>query len=450
MSLAARAAALNPFGPIFGKELRVTSRRKRSYALRVAYLGLLLLSLLMVYASEGRRYYGGIAQQAQHQAELGAEFFTVFSMFCIFAMGLIAPVLTSTSIGSEKLAKTLPVLMMTPISTWQIVTGKLLSRLLAALTLMGLSLPVLALVRLLGGVELEQMIAVLCLCTSFALSSAAIGLLYSTYINRAYAVILLAYATQLFLYMFVPMIVALCMEHTPQSSATVLNIMLGSHPVMSAFAVANPSAWYRMAVTIHWEICSIIQVAFAAFLLTLSGLALRRVARREGERPAGVAPEVYDPVPVPPLAASRSADYPIREAASGPKKPPPILAAPVVPYRTPSAVRTKPTQPAREVSDNPILWREIRRPLLARRWLRVTATVACLLLLLITYAALGESSEFNSSYHSEQIGFAIVFSGLFWLLTAVLSATAIASEKDSVTWTLLIASPICGSAVVWG
>lgn len=30
--LPARAASLNPFGPIFGKELRVTSRKKRSYA----------------------------------------------------------------------------------------------------------------------------------------------------------------------------------------------------------------------------------------------------------------------------------------------------------------------------------------------------------------------------------------------------------------------------------
>jgi ABC-type transport system involved in multi-copper enzyme maturation permease subunit len=300
MSFAARAAALNPFGPIFEKELRVTSRKKRSYALRVGYLGLLLLSLLMVYASEGRRY-GGIAQQAQHQAELGTMFFAVFSVFCVGTMGLIPPVLTSTSIGSEKLGKTLPVLMMTPISTWQIVTGKLLSRLLAALTLMGLSLPVLALVRLLGGVELEQMIAVLCLCTSFALSSAAIGLLYSTFINRAYAVILLAYATQLFLYLFVPMIVAMCLERSRSAGMTALSIMFGSHPVASVFMMSFPDAG-RVPVTIHWGICSIVQVAFAAFLLTLSGLALRRVARREGERATGLPPEAYDPLPVVPLA----------------------------------------------------------------------------------------------------------------------------------------------------
>ena len=37
-----------------------------------------------------------------------------------------------------------------------------------------------------------------------------------------------------------------------------------------------------------------------------------------------------------------------------------------------------------------------------------------------------------------------------WLLTAVLSATAIASEKESDTWTLLLTTPLRGHSVVWG
>ena len=48
---------------------------------------------------------------------------------------------------------------MTPITSWQIVSGKLFCRMLAALTLLGLSLPVLAVVRLLGGVDLDAMLA---------------------------------------------------------------------------------------------------------------------------------------------------------------------------------------------------------------------------------------------------------------------------------------------------
>ena len=51
-------------------------------------------------------------------------------------MGLITPILTSTAINSEKLGNTLSVLLMTPITSWQIVAGKLFSRLLIAFMLL--------------------------------------------------------------------------------------------------------------------------------------------------------------------------------------------------------------------------------------------------------------------------------------------------------------------------
>src|SRR5256885_8094172 len=82
-----RIRGLSPFGPIFGKELRTTARRRRSYFLRVFYLGALLLALLVAWSStSSRNYYGGIAAQAQAQAELGMMFFICFSMFSVIAM----------------------------------------------------------------------------------------------------------------------------------------------------------------------------------------------------------------------------------------------------------------------------------------------------------------------------------------------------------------------------
>src|SRR5438477_10025164 len=107
-------------------------------------------------------------------------------MFSVIAMGLIGAVLTSTAINSERTHKTLHVLLMTPLTAWQIVSGKLFSRLLTALTLIGLSLPVLALVRLLGGVELAQMFGIICICIVTAMSAAALGLLLSILLQRAY------------------------------------------------------------------------------------------------------------------------------------------------------------------------------------------------------------------------------------------------------------------------
>src|SRR5690348_11313743 len=142
-----RLSALSPFGPILEKELRVPARRKRTYFLRVFYLAALLLALLLAYTSTHQSYYGsGVAARMQEQADLGQSFFMGFAFFCLVSMCAICPILTCTAISSERLAKTLPVLLMTPISGWQIIAGKLFSRLLVALTLIGLSLPVLALV----------------------------------------------------------------------------------------------------------------------------------------------------------------------------------------------------------------------------------------------------------------------------------------------------------------
>src|SRR5437660_1699770 len=161
------ASGLSPFGPIFGKELRTASRRKRNYLLRVLYLGGLLLFLLLAWAMTRQVYTNGqtgVAARQQQQEQLGYIFFMTFSTFSVFAMGLLGAVLTCTAINSERTHKTLHVLLMTPLTAWQIVSGKLFARLLTALTLIGLSLPVLAIVRLLGGVEISQMFGVICMC----------------------------------------------------------------------------------------------------------------------------------------------------------------------------------------------------------------------------------------------------------------------------------------------
>ena len=169
-------SALSPFGPIFDKELRSTARRKRTYVLRCVYLGALLLLLLMVYTGfRERGEYGSVAHRQEQQAEMGYAFFVCFSMFCVISMAVLGPILTATAISSERQQKTLHVLLMTPITSWQIISGKLFSRLLVALMLIGLSLPALAVARLLGGVELNQMFAVICLCAATALFTAAVG-----------------------------------------------------------------------------------------------------------------------------------------------------------------------------------------------------------------------------------------------------------------------------------
>lgn len=431
MSLATQIRGLSPFGPILGMEMRIASRRKRNHFLRIFYLATLLLILLAFWASNAPSQYGGVAYRMQQQAELGQGFFATFSIFCVCCMGLIAPILTSTAINSERLGNTLPTLLMTPISSWQIVAGKLFARLLLALLLIGLSLPVLAVVRLLGGVELWQMGAVMAVCITFALFSAAMGLFYSSIVNRAYAVILLCYATHFLLYFLFPMLIVLVVQSTMRFSTRsgdfyafmaminpVLNVAFISIPGAPLSTAGLPSSWLP-AIALH--------LGATMTLLVASSFIVRRQERHKGGRPldsVASAPQILPP-PLPD-ASSASAHAP----------------APVRPHQ-PEAVS--------HVGNNPVLWRERRRPLVAPRF-ALRSAVASVLLLIITYGCFAMAGGYSNPLTEEELqcGFAVVFHGLFWLLVAVLSATAIAQEKESDTWTLLLTAPLSARQIVVG
>lgn len=442
MSMLARAASLSPFGPIFGKELRVTSRRKRTYLLRAGYLGLLLLALLMAYATTGRSY-GGVAAQMQRQAELGTAFFIAFTIVSIGSMGLIGPVLTANAIGAEKLAKTLPVLLMTPITAWQVVSGKLLSRVLVALMLMGLSLPVLALCRLLGGVELQQMVAVICLATSIVIACAAIGLFLSLFLNRAAVVILLSYAILGVLYILLPVVLVALFDigdGGPRRGMNGIKFLCAINPFMSAAFITEP----RMAAFAGnvWIASVLVQLGFAGALVSVTAVLLRRQFRNGGEKAINTPgfPVIAPPMPAPhqPYGFPQSSD--MAASPEGLAIRPPTLA--------PTAAIPAPAGKIRDIGDNPVLWRELRRPLLPKYWQRIVGVISVLIIMLLIYAVLAEDNDLDDV--DVQGGFACVFFGVWWLLSAVLSATAISQEKETDTWTLLLATPMSGRDIVWG
>ena len=406
---------LSPFGPIFGKELRATARRRRSYALRVLYLGALLLSLLVAWATTSNRVYStSVSAQAQAQAELGAMFFNFFCAFSATAMAVLGPVLTSTAISAERLGKTLHVLLMTPITTWQIISGKLFSRLLVALTLMGLSLPALALVRLLGGVELIQMAGILCLCVSVVIATASLGLLFSTFMNRAYAAILLSYGAMLLLYVFVPFLLFFGFE---LNTAADLWVYGWINWAVCAGMIAEARG---MPTWNDWVPCVLVHLGLAVVFVAASAMILRRTSRRAG---AGRG------APTPPSTATTEAEEP----------PAPVASPPAAPTRA---------RALRDVSDRPVLWREIRRPLMNKPWQSFAGAAATVVFLLVVYVVLHGDDLLGEE--ETQAGFAWIFNLIVWLLTCVLAATAIAQEKESDTWTLLLTTPLSGRAIVWG
>jgi ABC-type transport system involved in multi-copper enzyme maturation permease subunit len=457
-----RVARLWPLGPIFGKELRQMARRKRSYFLRFAYLGLLLsiLGSTWLLTTDSYRYSRtSIVEQAAQQAKMGAIFFGVFAFFSIVAMHLIGPILTSTAIGSERLHRTLDVLLMTPITAWQIVAGKLFSRLLSALTLLGLSLPVLAIVRLLGGVELDDMFGVLGLAAATAISSAAIGLFLSCFLKRAWAVILLAFLIEVAIYFILPLLMlgllaSLSGRMTP-ARMTAMQWIATTNPLITTGSQVSPGSGPRVT----WESAIAAQLILAAGLTLLSAAVVRRTQRRI-KNEAGIAPAAPLPPPdfqpMPATLANDSLDTVLDDPANVD-----IIAnlahatsdETALPPTLPSQIAATRRNRRRPVGENPVLWSELRRPLLPRLWQRVTLTSIVLGLLTLSYivlAAAGNSFINPLAEHDVQLGYVFIMHTLLLLIAIVISSTSIATEKESDTWTLLIASPLSGTRVVWG
>ena len=445
-SLIAAVRGLSPFGPIFGKELRTTARRKRTYVLRFGYLAVLFSILLMFFASYslGYRDSGGVARKAQKLTEMGTYFFITFSFFTMAAMAVVGPILTSTAINSERLHKTLPVLLMTPINAWQIVAGKLFSRLLIAITLIGLSLPVLAVVRLLGGVETHQVFAIIALSVSTVLWTASVGLLLSTLMNRPYAVILLAYGLLGIVYFLLPFAIALVLIEVFQFRGferTFFPILSFAHPGMAAALVCIPE---RPPLGVYeWYWSAGLHVLLSAVLVIISGLILRRMARKENEGSGGVANTPARRIGKKAKPATAPGVVAVATDAG---------AAPAVDEEVEPVVKAKRRRGwifrRGDVSDNPVLWREIRRPLVAKRWQAAFLGVFFVGVLLFLYGVLAYGNDLDDP--DTQIGFATIFCGIMTVLICVLAGTAIAQEKESDTWTLLLATPISAKRIVFG
>ena len=85
-------------GPIFDKELRVSSRRRRNYLLRIGYIALLTLFLSIVWANMVGNRRGEDIYAVSRMARAGQEMIILIVWFQFVACQLLAIVMLSTAI----------------------------------------------------------------------------------------------------------------------------------------------------------------------------------------------------------------------------------------------------------------------------------------------------------------------------------------------------------------
>jgi len=192
----ARATAAVWSNPVVVRDLRVRMRGSRSYWHLALYLALLILLAVSGYhtatTTSGVRGPAASAYEIQSQLQMLYYFIfvTLAGLVCF-----IAPALTAASITTEKQRLTLDLLVTTPLTSSELLVGKLISSMAFLALLLVLSLPASALCVILGGATQADLFRVYMLLLMDGLVLSAIGLYYSATSKNSMNAIISTYVT---------------------------------------------------------------------------------------------------------------------------------------------------------------------------------------------------------------------------------------------------------------
>jgi ABC-type transport system involved in multi-copper enzyme maturation permease subunit len=273
-------------GPVFNVELLITARRPRYYAFRLGY-GLLLLYFIWQNAPWHYTRSSGWADgrmSIQEMAQFGEGMFRVFVSFQASAILFLTPALVAGVIAEEKQRKTLHYLLASPLTSREIILGKLAARLLHVMTFLTIGLPVMSLLGLFGGVDPLMVGISYAAMLSTTLFIASMSILISTYARRPREAISLAYVLGLG-WFFLPPSLPFFMRLLPFWARVyawigpVNDWIAASSPFSLVTWFAAPSVTFVRAL--FWMIG--LQLVYATLFVGLAVARLRPVFRKEGE-----------------------------------------------------------------------------------------------------------------------------------------------------------------------
>ena len=404
---------LNPVrlaGPIFDKELRVSSRQRRFYLLRVAYIGLLMAVMIYFWLVAVRtRQAGSAVVQVSRMSEAGKQAVLVIVWFQFITGQLLALALFSGAIGSEIRQRSLDVLLVTPITSVQIVIGKFLSKLLQLGLLLAVSLPLLAAIRVFGGVPWDYVVASLCVTVTSALFIGAMSLLFSIsqrQVQQAFSGALSACILLWFTLYSASTAMVYANWISPAWPKTIARLL-----IPFAVMLEQMQAMLRGGRATTWPWHCLIMLGATAVLLLLSIWRVRRAAALRI-----VSHQAQHAV----QANGRTRHWPWRRSI-------------------------------RRVTGSPLVWKERCRPLFQRarrRWLSLVLMAVAVIVIVVSIVMIVVAGQVPPA--PIIMGGAYLLWLIFFLNAATGSASAIPREKEARTWPILLTTPLGDGEIVRG
>jgi len=404
-------------GPIFEKELRISSRRRRNYALRFFYITLLTAFVAMVWLSVVH-VHGSASFVQSRMAAAAKQIIITVAFFQFITTQVLAVIMLSTAISDEVYHRTLGLLMTTPINSLQIVMGKMLSKLLQLILLLAITLPILAIIRVFGGVSWSYLLSSLCITLTAMLLAASVSLAFSIRNRRAYAVIIKTAFVLGAVYFVLPGALAtLTNAFLPvfggighlrgvfTSNAAVAMVHLNPFLAMWQVTEVMISPGSR-AIPFSWPVHCIFMLGSSAAVLAWSVKVVRRTALRQATGQ------------LEPTLKNRS------KAAHA------------------NAASDSSDGHVQRVIGPPIVWKELRAPFIQgvdnrNSYIGLLVAVAALG---VTYLATARQGALDEGYSHVSYGLLFVLMGI--IFGVVVSATRVTSERESQTWLLLLTTSL--------
>ncbi|MEQ8845643.1 MAG: ABC transporter permease subunit [Phycisphaerales bacterium] len=399
------------FGPIFQREVRALGRRRAPYWVRFFYTLVLAALVGLVFSSMwDADAVGGIMRQSMMET-IAPVVLSTIAVVQFAALGLVAPVLTAGAIADEKRQRTLSTLLTTPLTSRDIVLGKLGSRTVQLLVLSLVPMPLLLALRVFGGVEAEAILASMALGLSIGLLGASLALMFSIWHRRTPSIVFFALcSTAVLVFLPLPLMFLVQWEFSVDERhplfrclAPVALLAVLSPDELGGASVADVRGYWIPALGYVLSISAAV-VLFAIFVL-------RGVLRREA-------------------SGGGNASVVARFVAPGVETPKP-----------PADGRGR---DAREVGDRPVLWRELRQTATGSGTRTLIAFGIGIAILLFLYAVAGLDDP------GLTVTLMLITAVGLTAQAALSTPTAITAERDAGSWGVLLTTPVGARQIVLG
>jgi ABC-type transport system involved in multi-copper enzyme maturation permease subunit len=408
-------------GPIFEKELRVSSRRRRNFVLRVIYVLAVAAFVYGAWSATSQGSATGGGYQISRMSEAGKQIVMTMTWLQFIVAQFLAAVMLSTAISEEIRQRTLAALLSTPITSLQIVLGKLFSKLLQILLLLAISLPVFAVVRVLGGVPWGFVLAATCVTMAASIFAGSVSLLLSIYTQKPSTVIARVLMVTAVLYLLIPLLALLPFLAGPlggSSGGWIMGAAVYANPfsIMGFLTreMLSPGGTGRglWLLIVHIPV----MLGLSAIVLAIAARGVRRAALRQvmGQTDG----------------AARS-----RRRKGGRVA---LAGAPALS-----------DGPIRRVTGSPVFWKEIHHTSGNRsRWKSRLSGGIAVTLVLVGYGICiwGEIIEEAGT----QVAFCIPFMLFAMVASMTTCAMGIPAEKESRTWPLLLTTTLSDGEIAYG